>query len=124
MPGLKAIVDVHKEWGDRKNRVWARMKYVVWKQGIQWYRDQVRALGVSFDMPNEDHHPGQRNLHHGWSRQESNGKWAYGAYIECGRLHRRRLHRHPEIEPRQRNRIQRGESRPPPRPQQQPRRRA
>ncbi|MEM8737333.1 MAG: nitrite/sulfite reductase [Planctomycetota bacterium] len=86
MPGLKAIVDVHKEWGDRKNRVWARMKYVVWKQGIQWYRDQVKALGVSFDAPNEDHHPGERNLHHGWSKQESNGKWAYGAYIECGRL--------------------------------------
>ncbi|MEO0515496.1 MAG: hypothetical protein AAF086_09435, partial [Planctomycetota bacterium] len=86
MPGLKAIVDVHKEWGDRKNRVWARMKYVVWKQGIDWYRSQVKNLGVSFDMPNEDHHPGERNLHHGWSKQESNGKWAYGAYIECGRL--------------------------------------
>ncbi len=86
MPGLKAIVDVHKEWGDRKNRVWARMKYVVWKQGIQWYRDQVKTHGVSFDAPNEDHHPGERNLHHGWSKQESNGKWAYGAYIECGRL--------------------------------------
>ena len=86
MPGLKAIVDVHKEWGDRKNRVWARMKYVVWKQGIEWYRDQVKALGASFDLPNEDHHPGERNLHHGWSKQESNGKWSYGAYIECGRL--------------------------------------
>ena len=86
MPGLKAIVDVHKEWGDRKNRVWARMKYVVHKQGIQWYRDQVKALGVAFDPPNPDHHPGERNLHHGWSKQESNGKWAYGAYIECGRL--------------------------------------
>lgn len=86
MPGLKAIVDVHKEWGDRKNRVWARMKYVVWKQGIDWYRNEVKNLGVSFDAPNEDHHPGERNLHHGWSKQESNGKWAYGAYIECGRL--------------------------------------
>ena len=86
MPGLKAIVDVHKEWGDRKNRVWARMKYVVWKQGVEWYRDQVRSLGASFDLPNEDPHPGERNLHHGWSKQESNGKWAYGAYIECGRL--------------------------------------
>ncbi|MEM9420517.1 MAG: nitrite/sulfite reductase [Planctomycetota bacterium] len=86
MPGLKAIVDVHKEWGDRKNRVWARMKYVVWKQGIEWYRAQVKALGASFDLPNEDHHPGERNLHTGWSKQESNGKWAYGAYIECGRL--------------------------------------
>jgi len=90
MPGLKAIVDVHKHWGDRQNRVFARMKYVIWKQGIDWYRDQVkdclRPEGVSFDQPNEDHHPGERQLHTGWSKQESNGKWAYGAYIECGRL--------------------------------------
>ena len=86
MPGLKAIVDVHKQWGDRQNRVFARMKYVVWKQGIDWYRDQVKNEGVSFDKPNEDHHPGERQLHTGWSKQESNGKWAYGAYIECGRL--------------------------------------
>ncbi|MEM6853926.1 MAG: hypothetical protein AAF593_05905 [Planctomycetota bacterium] len=67
--------------------IWpSRTGYVVWKQGIEWYRDQVRSLGASFDLPNEDHHPGERNLHHGWSKQESNGKWAYGAYIECGRL--------------------------------------
>ncbi len=87
MPGLKAIVDVHKQWGDRKNRVWARMKYVVWKQGIDWYRDEVKNLGASFDAPSDDPNlPGPRELHHGWTKQESNGQWAYGAYIECGRL--------------------------------------
>ena len=86
MPTLKAIVDVHKEWGDRQNRVWARMKYVVWKQGVEWFREQVRATGASFELPNEDFTPGPRELHHGWTKQESNGKWAYGAYIECGRL--------------------------------------
>ncbi|BAM03021.1 nitrite/sulfite reductase [Phycisphaera mikurensis] len=86
MPGLKAIVDVHKQWGDRKNRVWARLKYVVWKQGIAWYREQVKAEGVSFDPPDESLHPGERMLHHGWNEQESNGLWAYGAYVECGRL--------------------------------------
>jgi sulfite reductase (NADPH) hemoprotein beta-component len=87
MPGLKAIVDTHKEWGDRQNRVWARMKYVIWKQGIDWFRDQVKDRGASFDAPVEDDKlPGARMMHHGWSKQESNGKWAYGAYIECGRL--------------------------------------
>ncbi|MEM6552133.1 MAG: nitrite/sulfite reductase [Planctomycetota bacterium] len=93
LPGLKAIVDVHKQWGDRKNRVWARMKYVVWKQGIEWYRDEVKNLGADFS-PNDprcegvgpDAIPGIRDLHHGWTLQESNGKWAYGAYVECGRL--------------------------------------
>lgn len=89
MPGLKAIVDVHKHWGDRANRVWARMKYVVWKQGIDWYRDEVKNLGAGFsenDPRCESALPGARDLHHGWTKQESNGKWAYGAYVECGRL--------------------------------------
>ena len=87
MPGLKAIVDVHKQWGDRKNRVWARMKYVVWSQGIEWYRNEVKNLGADFGPNTTDPAiPGQRQLHHGWHKQESNGKWAYGAYIECGRL--------------------------------------
>ncbi|MEO0964616.1 MAG: nitrite/sulfite reductase [Planctomycetota bacterium] len=86
MKGLHDIVKVHEEWGDRKNRVWARMKYVVHKQGIDWYRDQVRARGSQFDEPIPDFDPGPRLMHHGWTLQETNNKWAYGAYIECGRL--------------------------------------
>ncbi|MEO0586335.1 MAG: nitrite/sulfite reductase [Planctomycetota bacterium] len=86
MEGLRAIVKVHEEWGDRKNRHWARMKYVVNKQGIPWYQNEVRALGATFDQPIDGFDPGQREMHHGWTLQESNGKWAYGAYIECGRL--------------------------------------
>lgn len=86
MHGLKSIVDVHKQWGDRKNRVWARMKYVVWKQGIDWFRNEVKQLGADFSLPDPGFDPGPREMHHGWTRQASNGKWAYGAYVECGRL--------------------------------------
>ncbi len=86
MRGLHDIVKVHEEWGDRKNRHWARLKYVIHKQGIEWYRDQVRAKGSSFELPDPDFDPGARMMHHGWTKQESNGKWTYGAYIECGRL--------------------------------------
>ena len=86
MPALAGIVKVHEEWGDRKNRHWARLKYVVNAQGVDWYRDQLRGKGVGIDLPNEGLDPGARQLHHGWSKQASNGKWAYGAYIENGRL--------------------------------------
>ncbi len=86
MPGLKAIVDTHKDWGDRKNRHWARMKYVVQKQGIQWFRDEVTQRGGSFELPDPAFDPGPREMHFGWTRQESNGLWAFGQYIECGRL--------------------------------------
>jgi len=85
-PAMKAIVDVHKHWGDRKNRVWARMKYVVQKQGIAWYQNEVKALGVNFEQPDPSFDIGPRMLHHGWHNLETTGKLAYGAYIENGRL--------------------------------------
>lgn len=87
MPGLDAIVQVHKEWGDRKNRHWARMKYVIYKMGIEWYREQVRQLGVDFDVPLDQFDPGSRSTHHGWSKQENHPDlWAFGAFIENGRI--------------------------------------
>ena len=84
--GLDAIVKVHQEWGDRANRHWARVKYVVWKEGIGWYQDRLRERGATFEMPNVDYDIGRRMMHHGWSTQESNGKLSYGLYVECGRL--------------------------------------
>lgn len=85
-PTMKAIVDVHKDWGDRKNRVWARMKYVVQKQGIAWYQEQARALGAEFEQPDPGFDIGPRLMHHGWHTLETTGKLAYGAYVENGRL--------------------------------------
>ena len=84
--GLDAIVRVHQEWGDRKNRHWARLKYVVRAKGLDWYRDRVRELGCDFEPPDPGFDPGPRHLHHGWIRQPANGRLAFGAYVECGRI--------------------------------------
>jgi len=84
--GLDSIVKVHQHWGDRKNRHWARLKYVVNSQGIPWYQEQLRAAGATFEQPLPHFDPGPRQMHHGWSTQEDNGKLAYGMYVECGRL--------------------------------------
>ncbi|MBI1925006.1 nitrite/sulfite reductase [Candidatus Poribacteria bacterium] len=87
LKGLDAIVKVHQEWGDRQNRHWSRLKYVVYKQGIEWYREQVRnRLDFDFELPDENHDYGDRHLHHGWMRQPSNGFLSYGAFIENGRI--------------------------------------
>jgi len=84
---LDAVVQVHQEWGDRQNRFWARMKYVVQKKGIEWYRDQVSArLGSPLEKIQHEHDYGDRQLHLGWQNQPSNGLLAYGAYIENGRI--------------------------------------
>jgi len=91
MKGLDAIVRVHKEWGDRHNRHWARLKYLVTVKGIEWLREQVRNLdgvgSIKFEPPIEDYDYGNIDLHLGWIKQPDNsGRWCYGAFIENGRI--------------------------------------
>lgn len=87
LPTLDAIVQVHQAWGDRQNRHWARLKYVIRVQGIDWFREQVGArLGRRLALPDPTHDPGARQLHHGWTRLPGDRGWAFGAYIENGRL--------------------------------------
>src|SRR5438094_3167935 len=91
MKGLDAIVRVHKDWGDRHNRHWARLKYLVAVKGIEWLREQVRNLdgvgSIKFQPPIEDYDYGNIDLHLGWIKQSDNsGRWCYGAFIENGRI--------------------------------------
>lgn len=84
---LDGIVRVHQEWGDRQNRHWARMKYVLRKQGMNWFREQVRRIeGCDLEMPDPDHDYGNRNLHHGWMVQPCDGQLSYGTFVENGRI--------------------------------------
>lgn len=86
MKTLDAIAHVHKEYGDRQNRHWARLKYLVKAQGLDWYREQVETrLGTKLKDPIKTHDHGPRHLHHGWTKQ-ANGTWAHGVFIENGRL--------------------------------------
>jgi len=84
---MDSVVQIHQEWGDRQNRHWARLKYVVKKQGIDWYRDQVSSrVGFPLQKANPDHDMGDRHLHHGFAKQESNGLLSFGAFLENGRI--------------------------------------
>jgi len=88
LQGLDGIVQVHQKWGDRKNREWARMKYVLYKMGIEWFREQVRNVtGIDFTPPDVNLDFGARQLHYGWAEQDSDQKlWCYGAFVETGRV--------------------------------------
>lgn len=84
---MDAVVKINQEWGDRENRWFARIKMLVKKMGIDWYRDQVSAIvGFPLQRANPNHDVGARQMHHGWTKQPSNGLWTFGAYIENGRL--------------------------------------
>jgi sulfite reductase (NADPH) hemoprotein beta-component len=86
LAGLHAIVKTHEHFGDRQNRHWARMKYVVRVKGIEWFRDEAAKRGAIFDPPIDNFDTGPRCLHHGWHEQPSNGLLAFGAYLPNGRL--------------------------------------
>jgi len=88
LQGLDAIVQIHQELGDRKNRQWARLKYVLYQMGIKWYREQVRSIsGIDFDTPDINLDYGARQLHHGWTEvNHDRNLWCFGAFIETGRI--------------------------------------
>lgn len=86
MQALNSVVKVHEEWGDRQNRHWARLKYVIKKQGVEWFRRQVEEkCGFSLTDPKTDHDYGNRQLYFGW-HDLPNGHLAYGMFIENGRI--------------------------------------
>ncbi|MCA9400163.1 MAG: nitrite/sulfite reductase [Candidatus Omnitrophica bacterium] len=83
---MDAVVSVHQEWGDRQNRHWARLKYVIKKQGIAWFRDKVNErLETKLEQPVEDYDYGNRELHFGWAKQP-NGLFRFGMFVENGRV--------------------------------------
>jgi sulfite reductase beta subunit-like hemoprotein len=107
--GLDAIARVFQQVGDRKHRHWARLKNIliakgleksshtiesvlldenIFKQvrnlGIEWYRQEVKSLGVNF-LPPEEIELGKVGRHHGWHK-EYDGKWSFGLWIQNGRI--------------------------------------
>ena len=83
---MDAVLRVHQTWGDRENRIWARLKFVIKKMGIEWYRNEVeKIVGKTLPIPITDLDIGKRHMHHGWFDQ-GDGLWTFGAFIENGRL--------------------------------------
>lgn len=79
------IIAIQREHGDRTNRKFARMKYLVENWGVDRFRDElVRRLGRPLAPP--------RPLtwaptgdHFGWHEQHD-GRWYRGVWIENGRI--------------------------------------
>jgi len=81
----EAVVKVQRDYGNRSDRRHARLKYLLDKQGLDWFRDQVeRELGrplapaASVDVSGIEDHLG-------WHRQDD-GRSFLGVFIENGRV--------------------------------------
>jgi sulfite reductase (ferredoxin) len=82
---VRAIVTIHRDFGDRANRKHARLKYILQERGVDWFREELEsrvgfAIGEAQPMPEfrtEDHL--------GWNAQ-GDGRWYLGIPVENGRL--------------------------------------
>jgi sulfite reductase (ferredoxin) len=81
----KAVVRLHRDWGDRGNRRHARLKYVIAERGEEWARER---LSEDLDKPLAPCRPMvkfQVPDHLGWHEQ-GDGKLYLGLPISSGRI--------------------------------------
>ena len=81
----KAIVLVQRDYGDRRSRKHARMKYLIHDRGLSWFQEEVeKRFGKKLNPPHAIHWKGFED-HLGWQK-EGNGLWYFGISIENGRI--------------------------------------
>lgn len=81
----KAVITVHRDFGDRTNRKHARLKYVLAERGVAWFRQELEdRQGFKLDEAKTFKFEKQGDAF-GWHRQ-ADGKMFLGLFIETGRI--------------------------------------
>jgi len=81
----EAIVKVQRDHGNRSDRRHARLKYLIDKEGLDWFRDQVeRQLGRPL-APAAPVEVSDIQDHLGWHEQ-GDGRSFLGVFVENGRI--------------------------------------
>ena len=81
----KAVVTIHRDFGDRADRKHARLKYVLQDRGAQWFREELQRR-VNFCLPQPMPFKFERQGDaFGWNRQ-ADGRLFLGLFIETGRI--------------------------------------
>jgi sulfite reductase (NADPH) hemoprotein beta-component len=81
----KAVLTIHRDFGDRTNRKHARLKYVVEERGAAWTREEVeRRAGIKLAPAKPYQFTKQGDLL-GWNRQ-LDGRNFLGLFVENGRV--------------------------------------
>ena len=81
----KAVVTVHRDFGDRTNRKHARLKYVLEEKGVEWFRNEMEErVGFKLGAVRPYQFTKQGDLF-GW-HQQYDGNHFLGLYVETGRI--------------------------------------
>ena len=83
------VVKIQRDFGDRSDRRHARLKYTVdGNRGADWFLEELNSrLGWNL-QPSREVHFDSTTDRYGWT-EDADGKWAYGLFVEGGRLRKR-----------------------------------
>src|SRR5437016_7979736 len=81
----KAVITIHRDFGDRTNRKHARLKYVLEDRGVEWFRLEVeQRMGIRLQPARPFQFTKQGDLL-GWHKQ-AYGNYFLGLFVENGRI--------------------------------------
>ena len=81
----KAVVAIHRDFGDRTNRKHARLKYVLAEKGVEWFRAELESrTGIKLSPARDFRFEKQADVL-GW-HQQTNGNYFLGLFVENGRI--------------------------------------
>jgi sulfite reductase (NADPH) hemoprotein beta-component len=81
----KAVLTIHRDFGDRTNRKHARLKYVLEERGADWFRAELeQRVGIKLEPARPFQFTRQGDLF-GWHSQ-SDGRQFLGLFVEAGRI--------------------------------------
>ena len=81
----KAVIGIHRDFGDRTNRKHARLKYVLEERGVEWFRIEMeQRMGIKLQPALPFEFTKQGDLL-GW-HQQADGNYFLGLFVENGRV--------------------------------------
>ncbi|MDE1193213.1 MAG: NADPH-dependent assimilatory sulfite reductase hemoprotein subunit [Arachidicoccus sp.] len=79
------IVTVQRDFGNREDRKFSRLKYTLDRLGVETYKQEVeKRSNVKFEEA-KPYYFSSRTDRYGWA-QNHEGKWFYTVFVEAGRL--------------------------------------
>lgn len=81
----KAVIGIHRDFGDRTNRKHARLKYIIEERGVDWFRQELQLRAKIKLAPARPYEFTKQGDLLGWHAQ-SDGKYFLGLFVENGRI--------------------------------------
>ena len=81
----KAVLTIHRDFGDRTDRKHARLKYVVEERGVDWTRAEIEKRANLKLAPAKTYKFTSMGDLYGWNKQ-TNGRWFLTLFVETGRV--------------------------------------